>query len=379
MSPRQTHTHASNRSRARARSSSATSIVITALGCSSLIALATTGCSHNTPTRACHAGTHGAERDLSCSPAPLHSIPFRRGFETQIMQGYHGNYSHKEDLSYSLDFRCDEGDPVVASRHGVVWSIREDSDAGCADTSCIEQANYVILDHGDGTYSEYYHLAHLGALVEVGDQICAGQVIGVCGNTGFSSGAHLHWSLTDVARRTIPSRFEEMQRQRGSGYAIPEVVYTSENPLEVQCADTPYSMLPREAFIHQGILLDDELPLQLDRGESDQVIAGVYYGDHPRVAIHRKHESSGSWEKECVSLDARRRFRVPYSWKQGRHAEGYHWFMITGADKQCNAPGWAWSYKVRLDGAATTPPRREQLRGPLPPEDLLIEDPRAVN
>ena len=107
--------------------------------------------------------------------APEHHIPFRAGERVRVTQGFYGFVSHREDLAYAVDFACEEGTPIVASRDGVVWSMRRDSGRGCADPSCVDDANFVVLDHGDGTYSSYYHLQREGVVVDVGDQVCAGQ------------------------------------------------------------------------------------------------------------------------------------------------------------------------------------------------------------
>ena len=53
--------------------------------------------------------------------------------------------------------------------------------------------NATIIDHGWGVYTGYWHQAELK--VQVGDMVSTGQLIGIVGNTGRSSGAHLHWEL----------------------------------------------------------------------------------------------------------------------------------------------------------------------------------------
>ena len=55
------------------------------------------------------------------------------------------------------------------------------------------RGNTVIIDHGLGIYSVYAHLS--GLQVEVGQRIDAGQIIGSSGDSGRSSGAHLHWEI----------------------------------------------------------------------------------------------------------------------------------------------------------------------------------------
>lgn len=277
--------------------------------------------------------------------APLHHLPFREGFETRIQQGYHGYVSHKEDLAYAYDFRCDEGTPVTASRSGRVWDVREDSNHGCDDPSCVEDANYIILDHGDGTFSEYYHLRHLGAIVEPGETVCRGQVIGLCGNTGYSTGPHLHFAVTDATRHTIPSRFPEAHR-RGWGFPVPETTYRSENRRLSTCRPPDYSSLDADAFAHQGITLDEPLPIVITDRERPIELAGTYFGGHPMISVHRKALNGASWTDECIPVDHKGRFRGRVAWPSSRFPDGAYWLMITGADEDCYAPGWSWSYKI---------------------------------
>ena len=277
----------------------------------------------------------------------MHAVPFREGYRTKIMQAFHGYVSHKDDLAYSVDMKCEEGDAITASRDGRVWKVREDSNSGCSDPKCMDQANYVILDHGDGTYSEYYHLRHYGVLVEEGDKVCAGEVIGICGNTGYSTGPHLHFAVTDLSRRTIPIQFEESRGQQRFGYPVPDVTLVSENRPRPRCNDPGYSELGEDAFAHHGIIVDQRLPTMItERGKT--TISGRFYGDHPRIAVHRKTSKGGSWLDQCIKVDDRGRFEFEIDWPLDRFSPGIYWFMLTGASDECLSPGWAWSYKVRV-------------------------------
>ena len=55
------------------------------------------------------------------------------------------------------------------------------------------RGNYVVIDHGHGVYTGYAHFSQIH--VTRGQTIAAGQVIGVTGDTGRSSGPHLHWEM----------------------------------------------------------------------------------------------------------------------------------------------------------------------------------------
>jgi murein DD-endopeptidase MepM/ murein hydrolase activator NlpD len=77
-----------------------------------------------------------------------------------------------------------EGDPVVATNYGVVVLARQMALRG----------NYVVIDHGGGVLSGYGHLSQFA--VAEGQHVEPGQVIGRVGNTGLSTGAHLHWEIS---------------------------------------------------------------------------------------------------------------------------------------------------------------------------------------
>ncbi len=123
----------------------------------------------------------------------VYLLPFEKGKKCVIGQGYNGRYSHT-GLN-ALDFDMKVGTKVCAARAGVVIATKEDSDRGCKTNKCKSLANYVLIYHKDGTFASYVHLKKNGASVEVGDVVEAGQVIGLSGNTGWSSGPHLHFEV----------------------------------------------------------------------------------------------------------------------------------------------------------------------------------------
>jgi murein DD-endopeptidase MepM/ murein hydrolase activator NlpD len=74
----------------------------------------------------------------------------------------------------------------------------------------LSEGNHVIIEHGDGTYGNYWHLKHNGALVNVGDTVKQGQVIGLAGKTGYAAFPHLHFEVTTEftpGEHQIPTQF----------------------------------------------------------------------------------------------------------------------------------------------------------------------------
>ena len=55
------------------------------------------------------------------------------------------------------------------------------------------RGNAIVIDHGWGVYSGLYHLSEFK--VVAGQQVKQGDLVGLSGNTGLSTGAHLHWDI----------------------------------------------------------------------------------------------------------------------------------------------------------------------------------------
>lgn len=81
------------------------------------------------------------------------------------------------------DFRAKPGTPVAAVNDGIVVLAKARYYAG----------NSVLIDHGEGLYSCYYHLSRFD--VKVGDRVVKGEQIGLSGNTGRVTGPHLHFAV----------------------------------------------------------------------------------------------------------------------------------------------------------------------------------------
>ena len=103
-----------------------------------------------------------------------------------------------------------QGTNVCAIRDGIVIFIKANSNIGGADKKFYEDANAVIIYHNDGTMANYAHFKQNGVVVKLGDNVKQGDLIGCSGNTGFSSGPHLHLDVflpyTDK-KKTIPTVF----------------------------------------------------------------------------------------------------------------------------------------------------------------------------
>lgn len=82
---------------------------------------------------------------------------------------------------------------------------------GGPDLKYRNDGNYIIIDHGDGTFAEYMHLERNSSLVRLGQRVTAGTPIGLSGMTGYATAPHLHFdvfhALDGQNRITLPMRF----------------------------------------------------------------------------------------------------------------------------------------------------------------------------
>ena len=94
-----------------------------------------------------------------------------------------------------VDLAGDEGTPIYATRSGYVYR-----------TGYTEYNGYYVgLDHFDGFASAYLHLTYY--IVDVGDYVSQGQVIGYMGSTGVSTGPHLHFTIYYNGNTVNPAEY----------------------------------------------------------------------------------------------------------------------------------------------------------------------------
>jgi murein DD-endopeptidase MepM/ murein hydrolase activator NlpD len=128
----------------------------------------------------------------------LYKLPFFKGSKVYVSQGYNGESTHKGLSAYAVDFPVPTGTPVYAAREGVVVGSEGSNNVGGASPEYRQYANYVIIEHSDGTMGNYYHLKQGGNAVAIGQKVAKGDLLGYSGNTGYSSGPHLHFSVSKV-------------------------------------------------------------------------------------------------------------------------------------------------------------------------------------
>jgi murein DD-endopeptidase MepM/ murein hydrolase activator NlpD len=136
-------------------------------------------------------------------PLPWVGGPFR------ISQGPNGQYSHTGAKSrYAIDIAMPEGTQIIAARSGTVIKTENGQSGRGANPS----VNFVRILHDDGTMGVYLHLKQGSVSVKEGERVAVGAPLGRSGNTGNSTGPHLHFVVqrnVGLALESIPYEFAQ--------------------------------------------------------------------------------------------------------------------------------------------------------------------------
>jgi hypothetical protein len=135
--------------------------------------------------------------------------PWKNGDSYDVGQGNNNpSGSHNDSQAYAFDFSLPAGTQIRAARAGTVEWLQENltatydpskpttsSNTPFPNGSLQNWGNAVRIRHAGGFTSWYFHLQANGVLVNVGDTVQRGQPIAISGNTGRSSGPHLHFQV----------------------------------------------------------------------------------------------------------------------------------------------------------------------------------------
>lgn len=167
-----------------------------------------------------HAWRYG-NPEVEIKPKPF-VLPFTKGKTYKVQQGFNGAFSHRDsDFSrYAIDFNLAIDDTICAADNGYVVGVKNQNTKGGNNRKWYDYANFITLYHPhSGLYTQYVHLQKNGTLVKLNDEVKRGQAIALSGNTGYTSGPHLHFNVlkpTDSEQGliSIPFDFEEYKGEK---------------------------------------------------------------------------------------------------------------------------------------------------------------------
>ncbi|WP_157810972.1 M23 family metallopeptidase [Nonlabens sp. MB-3u-79] len=152
----------------------------------------------------------GDQRELQYDELFNYHLPYAKSASWRVSQGYNGSSTHKN--TYAIDFTMPIGTAIHASRSGTVIQVKENEAIGCNALKCLEKANFIRILHKDGTIAEYTHLKQNGSIVKKGDFVKQDDRIAYSGNTGWTTGPHLHFTVYQPCfgkkSKTLPVRFQ---------------------------------------------------------------------------------------------------------------------------------------------------------------------------
>jgi murein DD-endopeptidase MepM/ murein hydrolase activator NlpD len=149
-------------------------------------------------------GAPGAKHE----PDRPYRLPFAVASSHAVSQAFPDAVTHSDPSSrYAIDFAMPIGTGIYAARGGRVIQIAGNYfESGLDPSRDLERANIVRVLHDDGTMALYAHLNWHSIRVVPGQRIRRGEYIADSGNTGFSTGPHLHF----VVQRNVGGAIESL-------------------------------------------------------------------------------------------------------------------------------------------------------------------------
>ncbi len=156
-----------------------------------------------------------------------------------------------------IDYALYSGTAVLASADGIV---------SLAITGTTGYGKHIILDHGSGYQTLYAHLSAIS--VPVGQNVRQGQMIGTSGNTGNSTGPHLHFELRMNQTAVDPQPFLDGIEESNAEPAGITMDVTQINKWRIACPVLNVRSGPGIGYPVCGQLNEGEMVPELDRSEA---------------------------------------------------------------------------------------------------------------
>ena len=151
------------------------------------------------------------ERGVKHAPTEPYRAPFAISQKFMVTQAYPDQLTHSDPASfYAVDIAMPVGTQIYAARAGTVIDIASQFFEATSDPNKAMEANLIRVLHPDGTMAIYAHLNWDSIRVRPGQIVKRGEYIADSGNTGLSSGPHLHFAVqrnAGLMHESLPIEF----------------------------------------------------------------------------------------------------------------------------------------------------------------------------
>jgi len=236
-------------------------IVILVAGCKETDDVDGRNISTSSGVSSCSGRTSG----IAEGPVDLY-LPYPSGNAYVVGQTWFGTFSHyTTGREHALDFTMATNNDIWPVAPGRVMSVKEDSNITCS--SNCNDANHVVIDHGNGFIGKYLHFCQNCVDVALGAEINSDTRIGGAGNTGWSTGTHLHFELVNIEDNcTVTYGFSNIN----SGARTALAQGTTYSSLNAGTAFSSYtaSKINGSAYEIVGITLTEGIDWYLSAGDT---------------------------------------------------------------------------------------------------------------
>ena len=140
------------------------------------------------------------EEMVMCIPAIPPMIPDKSKYHFSSPFGwrFHPIY-HTQKMHTGVDLVMDSGTPLYATGDGVVHTVKSEATG---------YGRQIVIDHGFGYKTRYAHMQEV--ILEVGTPVKRGDCVGLSGNSGSSTGAHLHYEVLYKGNQVNPANYYDL-------------------------------------------------------------------------------------------------------------------------------------------------------------------------
>ncbi|GAB6045001.1 hypothetical protein JCM11957_05990 [Caminibacter profundus] len=257
-----------------------------------------------------------------------------------VYQGFNGEWTHKGKWKYAYDFVIKKngktyandglfledyyafGKPVIAPISGYVVAKRDDlPDNFIGSVDRINNwGNYIIIKSDTGFYVEISHLMQNSIPVKVGDYVKYGEIIGRCGNSGYSPEPHIHLQVQKypyLGSETVPFKFVEfIKEDMLYFYTLPKKDEEIESLVVDRSVQLKLNFILDEIYkyeVFENHEKIDEVEFKVEMNENGEFYLSdgenrLYFYSAEKFFYFYKYEGKNSYLKELFKLTP----RVPF-------------------------------------------------------------------